>query len=89
MSANGTWRLSHLVFDLMSCISEGYAFEISVHVVDIATGLSAACIVNTVKDLYAMLLPIPLNEIQKAQINFRVAEVYSSHENKGCLDVQI
>jgi hypothetical protein len=73
----------------MSCISEGYAFEISVHVVDIATGLPMACVVNTVKDLYAMLLPIPLNEIQKAQINFGVAEVYSSHENKGCLDVQI
>jgi len=44
-----------MVFDLMSCISEGYAFGISVHVVDIATGLSVACVVNTVKDLCAML----------------------------------
>jgi hypothetical protein len=50
-----------MVFDLMSCISEGYAFGISVHVVDIATGLSVASVANTVKILCAMLLPIPLN----------------------------
>jgi hypothetical protein len=57
MSANGTWLLSHMVFDLMSCISEGYAFEISVHVVDIATGLSVAYVVNTVKILCAYATP--------------------------------
>jgi hypothetical protein len=50
-----------MVFDLMNCISEGYAFGIFVHVVDIATGLSVAYIVNTVKILRAMLLLIPLN----------------------------
>jgi hypothetical protein len=47
-------------FDLMSCISEGYAFGICVHVVDSGTGLFVTCVLTTVENLCAMLCLIPL-----------------------------
>jgi hypothetical protein len=47
-------------FDEMSCISEGYAIGISVHVVDFGTGLFVTRTYHC-RNLCAMLCPIPLD----------------------------